>query len=68
LDRYISGEIRQISGKFRCDEVTDYLEKHPEIERFVILDDSHTRDFEKNYPEQFVYCQPIFDADCYAKA
>ena len=68
LDQYISGEIPQIRGKFRCDEVTDYLEKHPEIERFVILDDAHIRDFEKNYPEQFVYCRPIFDADCYTKA
>ncbi|MCP4702942.1 MAG: hypothetical protein GY862_39685 [Gammaproteobacteria bacterium] len=68
LDKYITGEIPQIPGKYRCGELTEYLKNNKDIQGFVILDDSHIRDFETNYPEQFVYCRPIFDEECYKKA
>lgn len=68
LDGYIAGEIPQIPGKYRCEQVTVYLQQHPEIQRFVILDDAHVRDFEAAYPEHFVYCQRIFNEECYHKA
>jgi hypothetical protein len=68
LDQHIAGEIPQIPGKFRCEEVSEYLKQHPEIHRFVILDDAHIRDFEAAYPEHFVHCRRIFDDACYTKA
>jgi hypothetical protein len=68
LDTYIVEEIPQIAGKSRCGEVTEYLKNHPDIQRFVILDDAHVRDFETKYPDRFVYCHYIFDDDGYKKA
>ena len=68
LDKYITGEIPQVSGKMRCDEITEYLQNNRNIRRFVILDDAHIGDFKTNYPKQFVYCRFIFDDDCYQKA
>ncbi len=69
LDGYIVGEIPQISGKFRCGEVEEYMNRHPEIERFVILDDAYVQNFEARYPRNFVYCSNyIFDDDAYQKA
>jgi hypothetical protein len=68
LDRYVTGTIDQIPDKFRCGEITEYLKNNRDIHRFVILDDGHTRDFEANYPEQFIYCHHIFDEDGYKKA
>ena len=68
LDKYVTGEIPQTSGKRRCGQVTEYLESNPDITKFVILDDSHVRDFNETYPNQFVYCMFIFDDECYEKA
>jgi hypothetical protein len=68
LDRYVTGTIDQIPGKFRCGEITEYLEKNKDIHRFVILDDANVEDFEANYPEQFVYCRNILDEEGYKKA
>ncbi len=68
LDQHITGEIPQTSGKYRCGQVTEYLDQNPDVERFVILDDSHTKDFGETYPDQFVYCYPIFDDEGYEKA
>lgn len=68
LDHYITGELAETRGKSRCDEVTVYLRNHPDIQRFVILDDAHVRDFQTHYPEHFVYCPGIFDDACYERA
>jgi len=68
LDRYITGEIPLIPGKLRCGEIEEYVRQHPEIERFVILDDAHVRDFEERYPDHFVYCRPILDDEGFRKA
>ncbi len=68
LDDFVTGELPQIKGKTRCQELTAYLEANPDVRRFVILDDSHTWDFEKYYPEQFVYCRPVLEDDTYGRA
>jgi hypothetical protein len=68
LNKYITGEIPQISGKRRCGEVTEYLQNTKDIQQFVILDDAYVSDFEENYPENFVYCRYIFNEDGYKKA
>jgi hypothetical protein len=68
LDKYITGKIPQVPGKFRCDEVAEYLKTNEDIQKFVILDDAHVDDFEANYPEQFVHCRGIFDENSYKKA
>lgn len=68
LDRYVVGEIPQIRGESRCGEVTDYLEKNQDVERFVILDDAYARDFNEVYPKQFVHCRRIFDDAAYRRA
>lgn len=68
LDQYVTDVIPQIPMKSRCEEVTAYLNDHPEVQRFVILDDAHLEDFETHYPDQFVYCQLVFDEACYEEA
>ncbi len=39
----------------RAGEVKEYLDAHPEIERFVIIDDGYRDEFDTLYPEQFVH-------------
>ncbi len=68
LDRYVTGTIDLIPDKYRCGEITEYLKNNEDIHRFVILDDDHIRDFEADYPEQFINCHNIFDEDGYKKA
>ncbi|OAD21569.1 hypothetical protein THIOM_002659 [Candidatus Thiomargarita nelsonii] len=68
LDQYLVGEIPQLPGKFRCEEVTEYLTNNSDIQNFVILDDANVSDFEENYPEHFVYCSHIFSDESYQKA
>jgi len=40
---------------YRAAEVKDYMEAHPEIGRFVIIDDRYRREFDQVYPDQFVH-------------
>ncbi len=39
---------------YRAGEVKEYLDSHPEIGRFVILDDGYENEFNQLYREQFV--------------
>ena len=39
---------------YRAGEVRAYLHEHPEIERFAIIDDSYTGEFNELFAEQFV--------------
>ncbi len=68
LDKYVVDGIPQLSGKFRCDELTEYLKNNTNIDRFVILDDQNVMDFEANYPENFVYCRYKMTEKNYKKA
>ncbi|MCY4148679.1 MAG: HAD domain-containing protein [Gammaproteobacteria bacterium] len=47
----------------RAGEVKEYLDAHPEIERFVIIDDGYRDEFEKLYPEQFVHTRSRMNFD-----
>jgi hypothetical protein len=68
LDGYLTDVIPLIERKSRCEEIEEYLRTHPEVEKFVILDDYHVEDFEKRFPEQFVYSRYVFTEECYNKA
>ena len=47
---------------YRAGEVKEYLESHPEIERFVIIDDGYGYEFGELFPEQFVHTGYRFEA------
>jgi len=68
LDRFVTDTIDQIPGKYRCGEVTEYLKKNKNIQRFVIIDDDSFWGFGEHYPGQFIYCHNIFDDEGYKKA
>ena len=70
LDKYITGETPQkyTFERSRAGEVAIYLDDNPDIDKFVILDDSYVRYFETYFPEQFVHCRRILDEAEYAKA
>jgi hypothetical protein len=68
LDRYVTGTVDLIPGKYRCDEITEYLKNNQDIYRFVILDDAHIQDFDADYAEQFINCHNLFDENGYKKA
>ena len=70
LDRYVTDVTAQIHDleRSRAGEVAHYLAEHPEIEKFVILDDSYLSYFRALFPDHFVECYPILGEDEYAKA
>ncbi len=39
---------------YRAGEVKEYIDAHPEIERFVIFDDSYKKEFDQLFKDQFV--------------
>jgi hypothetical protein len=53
-------------GVYRDGEVAKYLAENADVDRFVIFDDRYTREFEKRYPENYVYCR-ILDEESYEK-
>lgn len=68
LDEYIVDKTEELSGYMRDVEIEEFLINHPDIDVFVIIDDSYRDDFERRFPRQFVYCDRIFDDECYQKA
>lgn len=48
---------------YRAGEVKDYLDSHPEIERFVIIDDGYRKEFDELFPEHFVHTGYRMEAD-----
>ncbi len=67
LDQYVTGGTPELSGVYRDGEVAKYLEENPDVDRFVIFDDRYTQEFEKSFPDAFVYCR-ILDEEAYEKA
>ena len=53
---------------YRAGEVKDYLDSHPEIERFVIIDDGYRKEFGELFPEQFVHTAVRIEAADEARA
>ncbi len=57
LDRYVTDQTDEAGTHphYRAGEVKDYLDSHPEIERFVIIDDNYRSQFDALFPEYFVH-------------
>ena len=65
LHRYVIDATKEIDGPphYRAGEVKEYLDSHPEIERFVIIDDGFREEFDELFPEQFVHTGYRLEAD-----
>jgi hypothetical protein len=46
---------------YRAGEVKQYLDTHPEIERFVIIDDGYRAEFDQLFPDHFVHTGSFID-------
>ena len=70
LHRYVTDKTGEEGGPphYRAGEVKDYLDAHPEVERFVIIDDGYRQEFEELFGEQFVYTTWCMEADDEARA
>ena len=57
LHHYVTDKTQEIDGPphYRAGEVKEYVDSHPEIERFVIIDDGFREEFDELFPEQFVH-------------
>ena len=64
LHRYVTDKTGEggDAPHYRAAEVKDYLDAHPEIERFVIVDDGYGWEFNELFPEQFVKPWPTIEA------
>ena len=47
--------------QYRAGEVKQYLDTHPEIERFVIIDDRYRTEFDRLFPHHFVHTGSFID-------
>ena len=65
LHHYVTDATNESGGPplYRAGEVKEYLESHPEIERFVIIDDGFRKEFDELFPEQFVRTWFRLEAD-----
>ena len=65
LHHYVTDATKETGGPphYRAGEVKEYLESHPEIERFVIIDDGYREEFDELFPEQFVHTGYRLEAD-----
>ncbi len=63
LDKYLFGMTagEKEGEKERCEEVKDFLDKHPEIDNFVIFDDNYVEGFKKCFPDNFVQTHNVLD-------
>lgn len=52
-------------GFLKEPSILSYLQQHPEIEHYVILDDL---DMSKTFPGHCVVCPDIYDEECHKKA
>ncbi len=68
LDAYVADKTEELSGYMRDMEIEEFLISHPDIGVFTIIDDAYRDYFERRFPQQFVYCDRIFDDECYQKA
>lgn len=51
----------QNAPHYRAGEVEQYLDAHPEIERFVIIDDRYREQFDRLFPDHFVHTDKFLD-------
>ena len=57
LDTYVTDMTRTVEGAphYRAGEVKVYLDTHPEIKRFVIIDDRYRKEFDELFPDRIVH-------------
>ena len=57
LDNHVTDKTDEGGGAphYRAGEVKSYLDSHPKIKRFVIIDDGYRRESETLFPEHFVH-------------
>ncbi len=65
LHHYVTDATHETGGPphYRAGEVKEYVQSHPEIERFVIIDDGFREEFDELFPEQFVHTDYRLEAD-----
>ena len=70
LHRYVTDKTGESGSAphYRAGEVKDYLDAHPEVERFVIVDDGYGREFNALFPDQFVRTRSALEAADAARA
>ncbi len=72
LDQFVTDVTDKLSHYARDIQIEEYLIQHPEIDLFVVIDDSFDSKLERRYPEQFVHCDTyshrMFDKECHDKA
>ena len=51
----------QSGPHYRAGDVKLYLDAHPEIERFVIIDDRYREEFDRLFPDRFVHTGRFLD-------
>lgn len=70
LGSYVRGKTTdgQVALRDRAGEIREYLDTHPEIDRFVIFDDQYQRELEEMFPERHVHTGYRLEADDDRKA
>ena len=70
LHRYVADKTGESGGPphYRAGEVKDYLDAHPDVERFVIIDDGYKEEFNELFLEQFVHTWATMEAADAARA
>ena len=53
---------------YRAGEVKQYLDAHPEIERFVIIDDRYRKEFDRLFPDHFVHTDRFLEESAALRA
>lgn len=66
LDSFVAACTAEL-GRRDC-EIDHFLAQHPEVQRFVILDDGYWNYFRRRFPDEFTYCSHIFDGACLEEA
>lgn len=67
LDNFVMDMVIPVFGEHPV-QVKEYITTHPNIERFVILDDDYHQEFEQMFPSEFIYHTYCFNVELYYKA
>ena len=70
LGRYVRDKTagEPLALRDRAVEIREYLDMHPEIERFVIVDDQYKREFDEAFPGKHVHTGYRLEAEDARKA
>jgi hypothetical protein len=69
MDGYIHDSLpTDWTGLNRNQEIQNYLKEHPEVTRFVIIDDAYGDEFNGDFPKNFVHTRWAFNNENYALA